>query len=97
MGILNTDDKPDDGFSPKPMDLQIREKERRTEIVGWRISRLCNTIEYTKDESRLKRDELDHSNQIARNCRGNIESYYFLTIPGDRNLFSKEVTFLTAP
>ena len=97
MGIFNTDDKPDDGFSPKPMDLQTREKERRTEKVGWRISRQCNTIECAKDASRLKRDELDHTDKIPRNCQGNIDPYYFLTIPGDGNLFSKDVTFLTAP
>ena len=27
MGIFYTDDKPADGFSPKPMDLPTREKE----------------------------------------------------------------------
>ncbi len=32
MGIFYTDEKPADGFSPKPMDLPTREKEMRNEI-----------------------------------------------------------------
>jgi len=32
MGIFYTDDKPADGFSPKPMDLPTREKEMKAEI-----------------------------------------------------------------
>jgi uncharacterized protein (DUF169 family) len=32
MGIFYTDEKPADGFSPKPMDLPTREKEMKTEI-----------------------------------------------------------------
>ena len=32
MGIFYSDDKPADGFSPKPMDLPTREKEMKTEI-----------------------------------------------------------------
>jgi uncharacterized protein (DUF169 family) len=32
MGIFYTDDKPDDGFSPKPVDLPTREKEMKSEI-----------------------------------------------------------------
>jgi hypothetical protein len=32
MGLFYTDEKPIDGFSPKPMDLPTREKEMRNEI-----------------------------------------------------------------
>jgi uncharacterized protein (DUF169 family) len=32
MGIFYTDDKPADGFSPKPVDLPTREKEMKSEI-----------------------------------------------------------------
>jgi uncharacterized protein (DUF169 family) len=32
MGIFYTDEKPADGFSPKPMDLPTREKEMKNEI-----------------------------------------------------------------
>ena len=32
MGIFYTDEKPDDGFSPKPMDPPTREKEMKNEI-----------------------------------------------------------------
>lgn len=36
MGIFYTDDKPDEGFSPVPMDLPTREKEIRNE-VDWQM------------------------------------------------------------
>ncbi len=32
IGIFYTDEKPDDGFSPKPMDLPTREREMKNEI-----------------------------------------------------------------
>jgi len=32
MGILYSDEKPADGFSPKAMDLPTREKEQKNEI-----------------------------------------------------------------
>lgn len=32
MGIFYTDEKPDEGFSPKPLDLPTREKEKNNEI-----------------------------------------------------------------
>ena len=32
MGLFYTDEKPVEGFSPKPVDLPTREKEQRNEI-----------------------------------------------------------------
>ncbi len=32
MGIFYTDEKPVEGFSPKPLDLPTREKEKNNEI-----------------------------------------------------------------
>ena len=32
MGLFYTDEKPVEGFSPKPMDLPTREKEQKNEI-----------------------------------------------------------------
>ena len=37
MGIFYSDEKPAEGFSPKPMDLPTREKEMKGEIDWWRV------------------------------------------------------------
>ena len=34
IGIFYTDNKPAEGFSPKPMDLPTREKEKKTRSTG---------------------------------------------------------------
>jgi hypothetical protein len=34
MGLFYTDQKPADGFSPKPVDLPTREKEMKTKLIG---------------------------------------------------------------
>jgi hypothetical protein len=36
MGVFYSDEKPADGFSPKPIDLPTREKEMKNEI-DWQL------------------------------------------------------------